>query len=314
LELRIVVIMRRLSAAVLCSALLLPLSACGGEAGGAEGITVVASAYPLEYVAQRLAGDRAEVVDLVQPGREPHDAELSFAQTAAVADADLVLRVAGLAPAIDEGVVQEADPEADVEAVEVLDRREPALGGARPVQVLEGDPHFWLDPRALATYADEVEERLVALDPEHADEYRKAAAALRDDLVALDGRMSTGLDGCARRTVVVSHEAYDYLGYRYDLDFFSLVGLSPEDEPSLSTLADVQQLIEDEGVTTVFYEPLGGPAPVQSLADDLGLEVAALDPIEGLTDETAGEDYLSLMAANLDALVTAGGCTAEATS
>src|SRR5919107_3338249 len=123
---RIVVIMKPIVAAVL-SGMMLPLTACGGAADGAGGITVVTSAYPLEYVAQRIAGDRAQVVDLVPPGREPHDAELSVAQTAEVADADLVLRVAGLAPAVDDAVAQEADPEADLEALAVLG--EHASGG-----------------------------------------------------------------------------------------------------------------------------------------------------------------------------------------
>jgi zinc transport system substrate-binding protein len=114
--------------------------------------------------------------------------------------------------------------------------------------------------------------------------------------------------------VVVSHEAYDYLGYRYDLEFSSLVGLSPEDEPSPATLAALEQLVEEDGVTTVFYEPLGGPASVETLADDLGLQLAVLDPIEGLTEDTDDEDYLSLMGSNLDALAAAGGCTGRARS
>ncbi|CAA9330072.1 MAG: Zinc ABC transporter, substrate-binding protein ZnuA [uncultured Nocardioidaceae bacterium] len=304
--------MRRTAAAALSCALLVPLAACGG--GGSEEITVVASVYPLEYVAQRIAGDRVEVVDLVQPGSEPHDAELSPRQTAQVADADLVLRVAGLAPAVDDAVAQEVEPEADAEAIRVLQEREPALSDGRPVRVLDGDPHFWLDPHALATYAAEVEERLVALDPDHAADYRQNARALRTDLGDLDDRMRSGLTDCARRTVVVSHEAYDYLGYRYDLDFSSLVGMTPEDEPSPATLAAVQDLVQTDGVTTVFYEPLEGPAPVETLAADLGLAVAALDPIEGLTDETAEADYLSLMRANLDGLVSAGECTGAAGS
>jgi zinc transport system substrate-binding protein len=308
----IVVIMRPAATAVL-PLLVLPLAACGDDETGGDGLTVVASAYPLEYLAERIAGDRAEVVDLVQPGGA-HDAELSVEQTAAVTDADLVLRVTGLAPAVDEAVAQQADAAVDVEALGVLEERDAALGGARPVRVLEGDPHFWLDPRAFATYAEEVEERLVALDPEHEEEYRENTVGLVTDLNRLDGQLSVGLDDCERRTVVVSHAAYDYLGYRYDLDFSSLVGLSPEDEPSPATLADLQEVVEQEGVTTVFYEPLGGPAPVETLAADLGLEVAALDPIEGLTDETDDQDYLSLMGANLEALAAAGGCTGEARS
>ena len=309
--------MRPLAAAGLCT-VLLPLAACtddsGADGSGGGALSVVTSVYPLEYVAQRLAGDRVEVEALVSPGQESHDAELSVEQTAAVADADLVLRVADFAPAVDEAVEQEVEPDADLEALAVLQERDAALGGARPVQVLDGDPHFWLDPRALATYAAEVEERLVALDPDRAADYEKAGADLLADLNALDGQMSVGLDDCRRRTVVVSHAAYDYLGYRYDLEFAPLVGLSPQDEPTPATLAAVQDLVQEEGVTTVFYEPLEGPAAVESLAGDLGLEVAALDPLEGLTEATAAEDYLSLMDANLAALAAAGDCTGEARS
>lgn len=299
-------------------ACMLPLAGCGSAADGSDQasgrLSIVASVYPLEYVAQRLAGDQADVVDLVSPGREPHDAELTPEQTAAVADADLVLRVAGLAPAVDEAVAQEAAPGADVEALGVLTERGPAVHGARPVKVLDGDPHFWLDPRALATYAQEVQERLIALDPQHADDYRKAGADLVADLNALDARMSAGLDDCARRTIVASHDAYSYLGYRYHLDVSSLVGLSPDAEPSPATLANLQRLVSKEGVTTVFYEPLGGSGAVESLAADLGLHVAELDPIEGLTEETADEDYLSLMAADLRALTSAEDCTGRARS
>ncbi|CAA9324202.1 MAG: hypothetical protein AVDCRST_MAG36-470 [uncultured Nocardioidaceae bacterium] len=300
----------RPSVAVVACSVLLPLGACGAEAGGAEGTSVAAAVYPLQYVAERVAGDTAEVVDLVEPGQEPHDAELSVEQTAAVADADLVLRVAGLAPALDEAVQQREDG-VDVEALTVLEQRDAALGGARPVRVLEGDPHVWLDPRALATYAEEVADRLADADPGNAEQYRENTVSLVTDLNRLDGRLSVALDDCARRTVVVSHAAYGYLGYRYDLSFRSLVGLSPEDEPSPATLADLQELVGEQGITTVFYEPLEGPGPVESLAADLDLEVAALDPVEGLTEDSADEDYLTLMEANGEALAQANDCTGE---
>ena len=191
---------------VASSLALLALAACGGGGGGTGPGAVVAAVYPLEYVAQRVAGDGVEVVGLVEPGHEAHEAELSVEETAEVAEAALVLRVEGLTPALDEAVA-ERDDEVDVEALSVLEQRDPALGGARPVRVLDGDPHFWLDPRALATYAEEVEERLVALDPEQAEDYRENTAELAADLSALDGQMSVALDDCARRTVVVSHEA-----------------------------------------------------------------------------------------------------------
>ena len=79
-------------------------------------------------------------------------------------------------------------------------------------------------------------------------------------------------------------------------------------EPTAADIARLQDLIEDEGVTTVFSETLVSPETAETLARDAGVEADVLDPIEGLADTTAEEDYLSLMRANLEALRAANGC------
>lgn len=293
----------------LAAALTLPLTAgCTSAASGAgDGAQVVAGFYAMEYVAEQVGGDHVDVTTVAQPGQEPHDAELTVAQTAGVLEADLVLHAAGFQPALDEAA-QDASDEAVVEALDVLATRRPAVGGARSVTVLDGDPHFWLDPRALATVAEEVRDRLAELDPEHAEDYRDNTAELVGELVGLDGRFAVGLEDCERRTVVTSHDAFGYLGYRYDLDLQSVTGLSPDAEASPRHLADLADLVREEGITTVFTERLVDPELAETLSEELDIETAVLDPIEGLSEETADEDYLSLMEANLSALREANGC------
>jgi zinc transport system substrate-binding protein len=290
------------------SALLLPLlAACSNGGGGSTGISVVTSVYPLTYVAERIGGDHVDVTSLAKPGQEPHDLELGVRETAELTDADLLVYGAGLQPAVDDAVKDNA-PGAVVEALQTITDDPPAIKGPRPPRVIEGDPHFWMDPRALATVARAVEDRLSELDPDHADDYRQNASALVADLAELDGRTSEGLHDCERRVVVVSHDAFAYYGYRYDLDFEPVVGLSPESEPSPAHLAELQQLIRDDGITTVFSETLASPKMAETLSDDLGIATAVLDPIEGLSDETADEDYLSLMDADLHELRKANDC------
>ena len=120
--------------------------------------------------------------------------------------------------------------------------------------------------------------------------------------------MRTGLASCETDTIVVSHDAFSYLG-AYGIEVAPIAGISPDAEPSPSRLAELQDVITDEGVTTVFYETLVSPDLAETLAGDLGIETAVLDPIEGLTDETEGEDYLSLMEQNLEAIRTANSCS-----
>ena len=108
---------------------------------------------------------------------------------------------------------------------------------------------------------------------------------------------------------MVSHDAFEYLARRYDVDVVPIAGLEPDAEPSIQRLHDLSNLIRDRGVTTVFFERLASPALAESLAGDVGIETAVLDPIEGLSSADPHATYLTLMRQNLAALAKAGDCT-----
>ena len=301
----------RLRASVSVVAASALLAGCGGlGAGDDEGVgpRVVTSFYPLQYVAERVAGDHAQVSNLTAPGAEPHDLELTVRQTASIADADLVVVHSGFQPAVDEAVEQ-SGPDDVVDTAEVIALVESEEEHAEDDQEHEGgDPHFWLDPTLLARAAEAVADELAVADPGHAEDFRANLDELTADLEELDRDYAEGLAGCDTQDVVVSHDAFAYLE-TYGLHFESIAGLSPDQEPSPARLAELADLIEGSAITTVFTETLASPALSETLAGDLGLETAVLDPIEGLSDATAGEDYLSLMRQNLAALRTANGCT-----
>lgn len=305
----------------------LTLSSCaafsGETASGDDGGTpqVVAAFYPLEYVASRVAGDRAEVSGLTAPGQEPHDLELSVSDNATVAGADLVVLEGGLQAAVDEAVEQNAPGDVlDVtDAVELqgLDgghaeeeghEGESAEEHAEHSDLGDLDPHFWLDPTLMAEAGDAMAETMGEVDPAGAEEYAARAADLRTDLEQLDADLESGLASCERDTIVVSHDAFGYLD-RYGLDVEAVAGLSPDAEPTPADLGRLQELIAADGITTVFSERLASPALTETLAEDAGVTTAVLDPVEGLTEDTAEEDYISLMRSNLEALRAANGCS-----
>ncbi len=273
--------------------LLLPgLAACSGAGDSSQDVNVVASFYPLQYVAQRVAGDHADVASLTQPGQEPHDLELTVKQTAEVAGADVVVTLSGFQPSVDAAVEQDG-PDTVVDAAD---------------QRKGDDPHLWQDPTRLAEVAQETADALSEADPDHAADYASNGRALVRDLAALDRAYARGLADCRIDTVVVSHDAFGYLE-RYGLDVVGVAGISPDAEPSPARLQELIGLIGRTGVTTVFTETLASPAIARTLADEAGVRTATLDPVEGLSDETADLDYLSLMERNLRALRTAGDCS-----
>ena len=286
----------------------------GGIAAG-EDVTVAAAFYPLAFVAERVGGDHVQVTNLTQAGNEPHDLSLSVKETAEIEDADLVLVEHGFQPSVDDAVDQVAAGRViDVaDVVELEPVEEHAEDHGTDTEDHEGhdhgdvDPHFWQDPDRMATLTESVADELSDLDPDHAEIYRSNASKLVGELGALATAYDEGLSGCERDTVVVSHDAFGYLG-RFGLHIESVAGLSPEAEPTPADLAHLQDLIQEDGITTVFSERLVSRRLTQTLADDMGITTAVLDPIEGLSDETADEDYLSLMRENLSALELANGC------
>jgi zinc transport system substrate-binding protein len=302
----------------------LALTACSafssdeGATASDGAVTVAAAFYPLEFVASRVGGDLAEVTGLTGVGQEPHDLELSIAQTALLGDADLVVYEQALQPGVADSVEQNATGEAlEIEQVVTLqplaeehadeEHADEEHADEEGHEHGDEDPHFWLDPVLMADLADEVAARLSEIDPDHADEYAANADGLVGELEALDQAYTDGLAQCERDVVVVSHDAFGYLA-RYGLDFHGIAGLSPEAEPTPADLAELQELIDAEGVTTVFAETLVPRELAETLANDAGVDTAVLDPIEGLSDETAGEDYLSIMESNLAKLREANGC------
>ena len=271
------------------------LAGCAALTGGSgtDDDKVVAAFYPLAWVTGQVAGGHVDVSNLTQPGGEPHDLELSIRETADVERAGLVVYEKGFQPSVDAAVDQNAEGDV-LDVTDVVDLR-------------PDDPHFWLDPLLMADVADAVADRLSDLDPDHAEEYVANAADVRRELEALDREYADGLADCAIDTIVVNHDAFGYLA-RYGLNVEPIVGLTPDAEPTPADLARLQELVRDDGITTVFAESLSSPKAADSLAADLGVDVAVLDPIEGLSDRTRDEDYLSLMRQNLARLQEANQC------
>ncbi len=309
--------LRKLLALGAAVAMLGGTAACAERASGFSGgrMDVVTAFYPLQFLAERVGGDRVAVTGLTKPGAEPHDVELTPRQVGRIVDAGVVLHLEGFQPAVDQAVRQEAGDRAfDVgTVVELLPAEEDHEHGHEPgeeehAEAGEGlDPHVWLDPERYATLAGAVGVRLGEADPANAAAYAERARALQAELASLDREYRTGLASCARREIVTSHAAFHYLADRYGLTEVGITGIDPEAEPSPQRLAHVAEEARATGTTTIFFETLVSPKVADTLAREVGARTDVLDPIEGVTD---GADYFSVMRANLTALRTALGCSA----
>jgi len=272
------------------------------QAPDAGAFTVVSGFYPLTFLADAIGGDLVTVTTLTAPGTEPHDLELTPEQVAQVADAPVVLYLKGFQAAVDSAVEAAAGDRAlDVGA----DVKKLTATGAEGDGV---DPHVWLDPTNMIVMAEQIRDRFSTAKPEEAQRFRDNTAALAKDLTKLDESWLSGTKTCARRDLVVSHDAFGYLGARYNFSQVGLSGLSPDAEPSAGRLAEVSDFIRSSGATTIYYESLVDPKVAETIASETGASTAVLDPVEGIRDGEK-QSYLTLMATNLETIRTGQGCT-----
>lgn len=313
---------RLIPAAALASAVALAataLTACSGTAAGDSGgkdgrLAVTASFYPMQFLAEQIGKDHVKVDSLTKPGVEPHDLEITPRQTSQLGQADVVLYLKTLQPAVDKAVEQSGVKNV-VDAAALTKLETHAADGHDHAAEGDGhdhgeagtDPHVWLDPVKYAEIAQGVGAALEKADPDHAADYKKNTGELVAKLGSLDTEFKDGLKNTASRTFITTHSAFGYLAERYGLDQQGISGVDPEAEPSPARMKELQDVARKDNVTTVFFEALASDKTAKALAHDTGLKTDVLDPLEGITDKSQGADYFEVMRSNLKNLQKALG-------
>ncbi len=137
------------------------------------------------------------------------------------------------------------------------------------------DPHAWQSLGNAVIYVDNITAALAKADPENAGTFYENRAAYVAELEALDADIRAIIAGLpeSRRTVVTSHDAFQYFGRDYGLTFLAPQGLSTESEASAKDVARLIERIRDEGITAVFVENITDPRLLEQIANETGATI-----------------------------------------
>jgi zinc/manganese transport system substrate-binding protein len=319
--------MRRSLPVVLASAL--AITACGSGDSSSDGNSapsIVVTHSVLGAIVSDLVLDSADVTVLIPNGIDPHEWEPSAKDVEAINSATLVVANGlDLEEALND-VLDNAespvffaadhitpltssdshdhahddehahDEESKVDDEHAHDDEQHEHG--------EGDPHFWTDPVSVAEVVEHLSEELstVGLD------VSSRADALIADLNALDGEVSELLSVIPdeKRVMITGHVSMAYFAAHYGFELLGSVvpNLSTSAEASAANLAELKDVIADEGVSVIFAE-LGAPDDVVSaLADEAGVRVVVL-PSHLVTDEGTYRSFLLALASEVRDALTA---------
>ena len=257
-------------------------------------LKVVATNYPMYIFTLNVAGDDADVTNLLPSGVGPHEYSPTPADARSIAKADVVVENGlGLENWLD-GMMSSVGSKALVVVASQ------GLATSTPEGV---DPHVWVDPVMVQGMAANIADGLAKADPAHAAAYRQRAAEYGVRLAALDSEYRQAFTGFARRDFIAFHSAFGYLAKRYGLNQVAVIEEFPGKEPTAQYLASVVDTIRRDKVTAIFSEPQFSPKVVETVAQETGLKVRALDTAE--TGAASPDAYEKIMRANLATLVDA---------
>ena len=262
-------------------------------------IRIVTSVYPLSEFVQLIGGDLVHVQSITPNGTEPHDYEPSPRDIESILTSQLfIVNGNGL------------DKWTDRINNDLNAKNIPVLNFANHFQQDSEDPHYWLDPELTKQQFEILRETLITLDPLHADVYKNNAESAILQTNALINAYTSGLTSCSLDQAIVSHNAFSFLGKRFNITFLPISGLSPDAEPTASKIAELSTIARTKKIKHIFAETLVSSRLSQTIAQEVGARVLTLNPLEGLTQtqQKRGETYFSIMMQNLENLRTGLQC------
>lgn len=235
---------------------------------------------------RELAGDLAQVYEATTAMQDVHRVQARPSLIAAARRADLLVctgaeleigwlrvltRESGNA-AIQPGARGYFEATRYVEMIEVPARLDRSEGDVHP----QGNPHIQTDPRNIARVAAALAEKLAALDPQNADEYRKRHASFSGRWQAAIERWSKEAAPVRGVRVIEHHRAFSYLFRWLEVRVIGYLESKPGIEPSSRHLAELLALQKAEPARLVVRASYVDPRAADWLSERARIPVVVL--------------------------------------
>jgi zinc/manganese transport system substrate-binding protein len=309
--------MRRTAAVLLAPLALAAVQACSPSSQ----VDVIAADGALCDITRRLAASSLKVDCLLGPSDDPHQLQLTPAQTRQINQAKLLLiNGYGLTPALEKlseavkvaeiAVPNSPDLNDGVQSDEhshTAHEHEHAHGGDGEAAHLHGDqdPHVWHDPRQAAAMVQVVSKKLEQLDPQAAPQIQARSEAMQRSLNALDRWNREQFSTIPSPRVLASgHRAFASLARAYQLKELPVIDATSTSEALRpQALANVVAALRNQGVRSLFAEQTPASKALQRISSLSGVPLAS----QPLRADSAADNLMATLTSNTCLIVDALG-------
>ncbi|MCL2257163.1 MAG: zinc ABC transporter substrate-binding protein [Candidatus Bathyarchaeota archaeon] len=278
-------------------------------------LKVVTSFYPITYLTQQIGGDYIEITQLMPNNGEVHSWEPSISHIMAAEDANIIFYNGADADHwMEENVLPVLSSTNNKNRVIVETTSNLTLITNIGQEHREDqhkhelyDPHTWISPYMAKQQAEKIYNTLIIVDSQHENYYTQKWNKLQQQLEQLDGAYLNGLSNTNKNTIFVSHEAYGYLTNRYGFTQHGAIGLSADQQPSVTSISQLINELKEYQTHILYFDPVYSDKYIQTIKYDLqtktgqNVTILKLYLMVGPIDDL---DYIEQMQTNLINLQT----------
>lgn len=273
-------------------------------------IKVYATIFPVYDFAKNIGKDKIELNYIVPPSSEPHDYEISAKTIKDIQNADLLIKNGLGIDGFSDNIKSESDKLNILVASEGIEKITYKEEGHDEDQIEEEheygkyDPHVWLDINNAIKECENIKNEFIKIDSKNKGYYEENYNNYVKELKDLQEEYNANLKDIKNKTILVSHDAYGYLCKEYGINQISITGINPNQEPSMSKIAELTNYAKDNNIKYILFDGLVNPKVSQTIANEAKIDTEILYSLDGITkdDFNNNEDYISLMERNLETL------------
>lgn len=273
-------------------------------------IKVYATIFPVYDFAKNIGKDKIELNYIVPPSSEPHDYEISAKTIKDIQNADLLIKNGLGIDGFSDNIKSESDKLNILVASEGIEKITYKEEGHDEDQIEEEhehgkyDPHVWIDINNAIKECENIKNEFIKIDSKNKGYYEENYNNYVKELKDLQEEYNANLKDIKNKTILVSHDAYGYLCKEYGINQISITGINPNQEPSMSKIAELTNYAKDNNIKYILFDGLVNPKVSQTIANEAKIDTEILYSLDGITkdDFNNNEDYISLMERNLETL------------
>jgi len=270
-----------------------------GQTPALQRMQVAASFYPLYFFSQQIAGDKADVVQIIQAGSDPSKYNLTAGNITNIENSKLIiLNGLGLESWFtDAQNIVNAKKGFFVDVSKSIDENDLVFDGDHT------DYHIWLSAKLADNIIEEILQGFLKADPQNAEFYKSNAESLKSKVQQIDSEFETGLQNCSSKNIFVLSTGFSYMARDYNFGQVSLLEPGQTGQLSQKQQENIADFVKKENVQYIFWESKLSLEATESMEKKIGSKILTINLAE------AGDvDYFSAMQENLNNLKTALRC------